>query len=196
MKMIKTLSGLVLALALCACDFDGGTEQGRCVAYDAEKGTVKMVVDTTLDQLNPHYSGKIDTFQLPTDPRDMGPAPVDGGRLMLEIDKNMVLYYDPADNKIKEMPGTYVDVEKNINAKHPKLNGKTFPIIDKEKGTVTMYSPRLQALVTFKPADPAALDLPVYTWRAGDEVRIAFRKDKPNVAIRFMNVTKTSIFSR
>lgn len=195
MKSLPIILVLALSLALAACDFDGGVEQGRCVAYDPDAGTVTLVVDTTLDQHNPHYSGQVDTFKLPTDPRDMGPVPVAGGRLMLEIDKNMILYYDRDTRSVKELPVQFTEVEKGISAKHPKLKDKTFPIIDKENHTITVYSPRLEALVTFKVSD-AELDMPVYTWEAGDEVRIAFRKSKRHDAIRFMNVSKTSIFTR
>lgn len=194
---IRSLLILVVALsfALAACDFDGGVEQGRCVGYDAAAKTVTLVVDTTLDQHNPHYSGGVHTFKLPTDPRDMGPAPVAGGRLMLELDKNMILYFDPQDQKVKEMPVQFTEVEKGVTAKSPKLAGKTFPLVNREAGTITVYSPRLESLVTFKvPAE--ALDMPPYTWTAGDEVRIAFRKENKNQAIRFMNVSKTSIFTR
>lgn len=197
MKIRSLLLALVVALsfALAACDFDGGVEQGRCVAYDQAANTVTLVVDTTLDQHNPHYSGGVHTFKLPTDPRDMGPAPTPGGRLMLEIDKGMILYYDPQDQKVKEMPVQFTEVEKGVTAKSPKLAGKTFPLVNREAGTITVYSPRLESLVTFKvPAE--ALDMPPYTWTAGDEVRIAFRKENKNQAIRFMNVSKTSIFTR
>lgn len=197
MKIRNLLVAFVctLAFAMTACDFKGGVVQGRCVAFDPDARTVTMVVDTTLDQMNPHYSGEVDTFKLPDDPRDVGPLPEAGGRLMLELDKNKLLYFDPTTKTVKEMNVEFVDVEKNIGEKHPKLKGKEFPIIDKEKQTITVYSRRLGALVTFKvPAE--ALDLPVYTWKAGDEVRIAFRKDNMKQAIRFMNVSKTSIFKR
>lgn len=202
MKSLPIILVLALSLALAACDFDGGVEQGRCVAYDPDAGTVTIVVDTTLDQHDPHYSGQVDTFKLPTDPRDMGPAPVAGGRLMLEIDKNMILYYDRETKSVKELPVQFTEVEKGISAKHPKIyddkdkkKKKKFPIIDKENHTITVYSPRLESLVTFRVSD-AELDMPAYTWEAGDEVRIAFRKSKRNDAIRFMNVSKTSIFTR
>ena len=195
MKIRSLLLSLVVALsfALAACDFDGGVEQGRTVGYDADANTVTVVVDTTLDQHNPHYSGGVHTFKLPTDPRDMGPAPVAGGRLMLEIDKGMMLYFDPQDQKVKELPVQFTNVEKGVSAK--AVAGKKFPVIDREACTVTVYSPRLQALVTFKvPED--AIDLPPYVWTAGDEARIAFRKENKAQAIRFMNVSKTSIFTR
>ena len=53
---------LMLAMAfsvalLTGCNFDGGVEQGRCVAYDATAKTLTIVVDVTHDQFNPHYSG-------------------------------------------------------------------------------------------------------------------------------------------
>lgn len=195
---MKHLSGflvLALSLVLAACDFDGGVEQGACVAFDPQNQTVTIVVDTTLDQHNPHYSGQVDTFKLPTDPRDMGPAPVPGDRLMLEIDKNMLLYYDATTKSVREMPVQYTEIEKDVTPKSPKLKGREFPIVNRENCTVTVYSPRLEAIVTFRvPQD--AIDMPVETWRAGDEVRIAFRKEKRNQAIRLMNVTKTNIFTR
>lgn len=195
MKNLLITLILALSLGLAACDFNGGVEQGRCVAYDPDNNSVTLVVDTTLDQHNPHYSGKVDTFKLPTNPLDMGPAPVPGGLLMLEIDKKMVLYYDRETKSLKELPVESFDVEKGINEKHPKLKGKTFPIVNKEDHTITVYSPRLEALVTFKVPE-ADLALPLYTWELGDEVRIAYRNDKPGQAIRFMNVSKTSIFTR
>ena len=73
--------------------------------------------------------------------------------------------------------------------------GKKFPIIDMEKQTVTEYSRRLQALVTFKvPADK--LSLPPETWEAGDEVRLYYKENAKHQALRFMNITKTNIFKK
>lgn len=194
-RSLPAILVLALSFALAACDFDGGVEQGRCVAFDPDAKTLTVVVDTTLDQLNPHYSGKVDTFTIPSDPRDMGPAPLPGGLLMLEIDKNMVLFYDQATKSVREMPVEYLDIEKGITAKSPKLKGKTFPIINKEKSTVTVYSPRLEALVTFKVPE-SAINAPTFDWTLGDEVRIAFRNEKRTQAIRVMNVSKTNIFTR
>lgn len=195
MKIRSLLLSLVLVLsfALAACDFDGGVEQGRTVGYDEANKTITMVVDTTLDQHNPHYSGGVHTFKLPTDPRDMGPAPVEGGRLMLEMDKGMMLYYDRDDQKVKEMPVEFLNVQEHVSAK--AVAGKKFPVIDKAACTVTVYSPRLESIVTFKVPE-ADIDLPAYVWTAGDEARIAFRKENKGQAIRFMNVSKTSIFTR
>ena len=79
---------LMLAMAfsvalLTGCNFDGGVEQGRCVAFDATAKTLTIVVDVTHDQFNPHYSGGTHTFKLPAESKDMGPTPSVGGRLMI-----------------------------------------------------------------------------------------------------------------
>ena len=197
MKIRSLLLTLVLALsfALAACDFDGGVEQGRCVAFDPAAKTLTIVVDVTHDQFNPHYSGGVHTYKLPAEARDMGPVPAVGGRLMVDLEKSSLLLYDPASKSVKELPVQFTDVEKNIGAKHPKVAGKTVPIVDKEKESVTIYSRRLEALITFKVPAPA-LDLPPYTWTAGDEMRIAFRNSDKNQAIRIMNVSKTNIFQK
>lgn len=197
MKIRSLLLTLVLGLAtfLTACNFEGGVEQGRCVAYNPEGKTLTIVVDVTHDPFNPHYSGGTHTYKLPTVPGEMGPAPEVGGRLMIDMVKNTVLIYDLDAKAIREIPVQFVDVEKNIRPKHPKVAGKTFPVIDKEQQTVTVYSGRLSSLITFKvPANE--IDLPPYAWTAGNEMRIAFRNSDKDQAIRIMNVSKTNIFSK
>ncbi|MDD4701340.1 MAG: DUF4881 domain-containing protein [Desulfovibrio sp.] len=197
MKIRSLLLILVLGLSsfLTACNFEGGVEQGRCIAFNPEAKTMTIVVDVTHDQFNPHYSGGTHTYKLPTKPGEMGPPPDVGGRLMVDLAKNTVLIYDADTKTIREVPVQFVDVEKNIRPKHPKVAGKTFPVIDKEQQTVTVYSGRLSALITFK-VPAADIDLPPYTWAAGSEMRIAFRNSDKDQAIRIMNVSKTNIFSK
>lgn len=198
MKIRNLLFTLAMAgsLALLAgCNFDGGVEQGRCVAFDPAAKTMTIVVDVTHDQFNPHYSGGVHTFKLPVEAKDMGPAPMVGGRLMIDINKSVVLLYDQASKSVRELPVQFTDVEKNIGADHPKVAGKTFPVVDKEQSSVTVYSARLKALITFK-VPAAALDLPPYAWTAGHEMRVAFRNAEKGQAIRIMNVTKTNIFKK
>ena len=191
---------LMLAMAfsvamLTGCNFDGGVEQGRCVAYDANAKTLTIVVDVTHDQFNPHYSGGTHTFKLPVESKDMGPVPAVGGRLMIDTAKNIVLVYDQNTSSVREVAVQFTDVEKNVSSDHPKVKGKTFPLIDKEQQTVTVYSGRQKSLLTFKiPAD--AQDLPAYVWTAGDEMRVAFRNAEKTQAIRVMNVSKTNIFKK
>lgn len=197
MKIRSLLLIMVLGLTtfLAACNFEGGVEQGRCVAFNPEAKTITIVVDVTHDQFNPHYSGGAHTYKLPAAPGEMGPTPVVGGRLMIDLAKNTVLIYDNDAKTVREIPVQFVDVEKNIQPKHPKVAGKTFPIVDKEQQTVTVYSSRLSALITFK-VPASEIDLPVYAWTAGNEMRIAFRTSAKDQAIRIMNVSKTNIFSK
>ena len=198
MKIRNLVLTLVMAgtlALLTGCNFDGGVEQGRCVAFDPTAKTMTIVVDVTHDQFNPHYSGGTHTFKLPAEAKDMGPAPIVGGRLMIDTAKNHVLVYDQKTNSVREVPVQFTDVEKNVGSDHPKVKGKTFPIIDKEQQTVTVYSGRQKSLITFKvPAE--AQDLSAYAWTAGDEMRVAFRNSEKTQSIRIMNVTKTNIFKK
>ena len=115
----------------------------------------------------------------------MGPVPVVGGRLMVDVPKNSVLIYDKATNSVRDLAVQFTDVEKNVSADHPKVKGKTFPLMDKEQQTVTVYSRRQKSLITFKiPAE--ALDYPPYVWTAGDEMRVAFRNAQKTQSIRIM----------
>ena len=91
------------------------------------------------------------------------------------------------------MPIEIVDVQKSIGGDHPLVAGKEFPVVDKEKRQVTIYSPRQKMLSTFTVPEEY-IDWPEYTWEAGDEVRI-YWKEK-GVSLRFMNITKTDIFKR
>lgn len=194
---IRILLSLALAFSfalLTACDFDGGVEQGRCVGLDRPQNP-DLVVDVNHDQFNPDYSGGVHTFKLPAEARDMGPVPEVGGRLMINLEKSELVIYDPSTKSVKAVSVDFTDVEKNIKSSHPKVAGKTFPIIDREQGTITVYSARLNALVTFK-APTGLLDLPPYTWTAGNEMRIAYRNADKGQAIRIMNVTKTNIFKK
>lgn len=191
---------LMLAMAfsvalLTGCNFDGGVEQGRCVAFDATAKTLTIVVDVTHDQFNPHYSGGTHTFKLPVESKDMGPSPSVGGRLMIDLVKNTVLIYDQKTSSVRELAVQFTDVEKNVGSNHPKVKGKTFPIIDKDQQTVTVYSGRQKSLITFKiPAE--AQDYPAYVWTAGDEMRIAYRNADKAQSMRIMNVSKTNIFKK
>lgn len=196
MKVKSLFITLILGFSLClaACDFNGGVEQGRCVAFNADAKTLTLVEDTSLDQHNPHYSGKVFTFKLPVDEIDMGPVPEPGGLLQVEPEKNQVLIYNEETKSIQELP-IQMEVVKGVSAKDERLKGKSFPIIDKDNSTITVYSPRLEALITFK-ASPAELAMPKFTWQLGEEVRVAYRNDNKEQAIRVMNVSKTSIFTR
>jgi alpha-D-ribose 1-methylphosphonate 5-triphosphate synthase subunit PhnL len=80
-----------------------------------------------------------------------------------------------------------------VGAGDPALAGKSFPVIDKGKQTITIYSGRQKILETISVAEEY-LSLPPSTWDAGDEVRIYYKQE--GKALRFMNVSRTDIFKK
>ena len=196
MKIRNLLLTLVLALSLglAGCDV-GQVEQGRCVAFDANTKAVTVVLDVKHDQRNPEYTGGVATYILPSDPAEIGPLPVPGCRVMFDLNKSTVTIYNPDTKGLEVLNVEFTDKQMNIKPTHPMVAGKKFPIIDEANKTITEYSRRLQALVTFKvPEDK--LHLPPQTWEAGDEVRFYYKENAKHQALRFMNITRTNIFKK
>lgn len=194
MNIRTLLLTLVVALSfgLTACDF-GQVDQGRCVDFDTKAQVMTMIQDVKHDQQNPEYSGGAVTFKLPVDPKEMGPMPTAGGRLKLDIEKSIVVIYNNKTKAIQNIAVKMLDVQRNIGANHPMVKGKTFPVIDKEKNTITEYSARQKVLCTFQ-VTPEEMAFPPATWEAGNEMRVYFKQ--PGVALRVMNITKTNIYRR
>lgn len=70
---------------------------------------------------------------------------------------------------------------------------KSFPVVDREKKAITVYSKRQKILTTFSVPDEY-FALPDNTWDSGDEVRIYYKEE--GKARRFMNLSKTDIFKK
>jgi hypothetical protein len=70
---------------------------------------------------------------------------------------------------------------------------KKFPVVDREKKAVTLYSGRQKLFVVFTMPDEY-FAMPDSAWDAGDEVRIYYKQE--GKAIRFMNISKTDIFKK
>lgn len=194
MKIRTLLLTLVVALSfgLAACDF-GQVDQGRCVAFDAKARVMTLIQDVKHDQQNPEYSGGVVTFKLPVDPKEMGPEPSAGGRLKLDVEKSLVTIYNASTKAIENIPVKMLDVQKNIGKNHPLVKGKTFPVMDKEKCTITEFSARQKILCTFQ-VSPEQMTMPAATWEAGNEMRVYFKQ--PGVALRVMNISKTNIYRK
>lgn len=194
MKIRTLLLTLVVALSfgLTACDF-GQVDQGRCVAFDAKERVMTIIQDVKHDQQNPEYSGGAVNFKLPVDPAEMGPDPVPGGRLKLDVEKSIVVIYNPTTKAIEDVAVKMLDVQKNISKTHPMVKGKTFPIVDKEKCTITEYSARQKVLCTFQ-ISPEQMNMPPATWEAGNEMRVYFKQ--PGISLRVMNISKTNIYRK
>ena len=185
---------VILPLVLVwGCGEQGKVEQGRVIAFDKTKETVTFIVDTKHDTANPDYNGAPLTFTLPKDPMERGEDPKVGMRMKLDTKTKEIAIYDPASKSIKKINYTLIDQKENVAKDSPLVAGKKFPLVDKEKKAITVYSGRQKLLVTFSVPEEY-LALPENTWEAGDEVRIYYKE--PGKAARFMNITKTDIFKK
>lgn len=193
------LAALALASLLGCTDF-GKVDQGRVVAFDKQSGKVTFIRDKKGDPLNPDYSGLPPiVYSIPTDRAEMGPEPKAGLRMKLDTQKSQIVIYDPQAQAFKTIAFKIHDLQENVDRNHPlvfdKDTGKArvFPLVDKAKKTVTIYSARQKMLATFSVPEEY-LSWPDSTWDAGDEVRLYYKEE--GKALRFMNITKTDIFKR
>jgi len=181
---LLTLACAALLFTL-GCTF-GKVEQGRVVAFDHQSGIVTLITnfDLTAERASPI------TVKIPQDPKEMGPAPEAGKRLLFDTQNKKLVVYDAAAEAIKTIPYTPVLELANVTSDSKQVKGVKFPLIDREKKTITLYSSRDKKLVTFTVADEH-FSLPEDTWKAGDDVRWYFKQ--PGQALRMMNVTKTNV---
>jgi hypothetical protein len=189
------VAGLTAALLLggFGCGEQGKVEQGRVIGFDKAKETVTFIVDTKHDTANPDYSGAPVTFKLPENPAERGEDPKPGMRMKLDTKTKEIVVYDPTLKSMKKINYTLIDQKENVAKNSPLVADKKFPIVDKEKKAITVYSGRQKLLVTFSVPEEY-LALADNTWEAGDEVRIYYKE--PGKAARFMNITKTDIFKK
>jgi hypothetical protein len=202
MKRYGWLVGLMLGSLLSAygCGDLGKVDQGRAIQFDNTKGTVTIIRDKKADPQNPDYSYLPPmTYALPADPKEMGPDPKVGLRMKLDTKNKQIIIFDQATQSFKTIIYTLIDQKENIDKDDPLVYDKakdkaiTFPVVDRAKKTITLYSKRQKIMTTFTVPDEY-LALPDNTWDSGDEVRIYYKEE--GKARRFMNITKTDIFKK
>ena len=182
-----------LVLGGLGCGELGKVDQGRVIAFDNAKATVTFINDVKHDPANPDYSGAPMTFTLPTDPADRGEDPKAGKRMKLDAKTREIVIYDTGTQSMKKITYTLIDQKEKVGKDDPLVKGKKFPLVEKDKKAITIYSGRQKLLTTFSvPEEYFAL--PDNTWEAGDEVRIYYKE--PGKALRFMNITRTDIFKK
>ena len=203
MNIKRTLFMLMVAgltFGVLGCDEYGKVDQGRVIAFDKDKQTVTVIEDKNMDSQNPDYAIlPPHTYTMPTDPAERGADPKIGLRMKIDADTMIIKIFNPSTKVIEDLPITIIDAQKDIAKDHPLVfdkganAAKKFPVVDKDKKTITIYSGRQKLLVTFSVPEEY-FSFPEYTWDAGDEVRI-YWKEKGK-AIRFMNISKTDIFKK
>lgn len=196
--MRALLTGLLLALAplavLTACPGPGTVVQGRTVAFDRTGKTVTIIRDTGTNPDRPRYDGlPPETFQLPTNPREMGPEPTAGRLLDLDPEAGALVVYNPATRRLDRLRPRIVEKQTGIAPNDPQVRDKRFPRVDHDSGIVTIYCPRRALVLSFLPPD-AYRQLMPEDWGLGDVVRLYTKE--PGKALRLMNVTKTDIFKK
>jgi len=199
--MIKKINWWTLVVTMAAalllgafgCGEMGKVDQGRVIAFDKDKETVTFIQDIKRDPAHPDYSGAPHVYSLPKEPTEMGADPKAGLRMKLDTKNREIVIYDPATKGMKKITYTLIDQKEGVGKSSPLVVEKKFPIVDKDKKAITVYSGRQKLLVTFSVPDEY-LAMPPDTWEAGDEVRVYYKE--AGKALRFMNITKTDIFKK
>jgi len=182
----------LLSLALIfGCGF-GKVNQGRVIDYDPDNGVITMIEDSNYAEPgNPRYDVLPPvTVRVPSDPDNMGPAPEPGRLMRLDIQNKQVVFFDPAAQQLKTIQYTLIEQHDNVFSDDARVEEAELPSVDRDKGTITVYSPRTRELVTFSVPDEY-LALPEDTWKAGDEIRYYYKV--PGQALRLMNITKMDL---
>lgn len=199
-KHMVWLVMMVFFATLVGCGELGKVDQGRVVAYDKEKGLVTLIRDAKHEVQNPDYSHLPPvTYEIPKNPNEMGPEPKAGQRMKLDVKRKQIVIYDPTMKNFKTIDIQPIDEQDNIGKNHPLVTDpetgkpKKFPIVDRNKKQITIYSARQKILETFSVPDEY-FSLPDSTWDAGDEVRIYYKEE--GKALRLMNISKTDIYKK
>ena len=190
--LVGSLS-MALVLGGLGCGELGKVDQGRVIAFDKDKETVTFIIDVKHDPANPDYSGAPVTFALPKEPSERGEDPKAGLRMKLDTKTREIIIYDTAAQGFKKINYNLIDQKENVGKDSPLVAGKKFPMVDRNKKAITIYSGRQKILTTFSVPDEY-LTLSENTWEAGDEVRVYYKE--PGKCLRFMNITRTDIFKK
>lgn len=197
---ISTTLIAIPLVALVGCGEYGKVDQGRVIAFDKDKREVTLIRDVKADTANPEYTHLPPVvYTLPSDPNETGAEPKAGLRLKLDTKKRQIEIFDKSTQTLKWVDYTLIDQKENVGKQDPLVydsaegKPKKFPAVDRDKKTITVYSPRQKILTTFSLPDEY-FALPDNTWDAGDEVRIYYKEE--GKAARFMNITRTDIFKK
>jgi hypothetical protein len=199
-RLMSALAVFLLVAVLAGCQQMGKVDQGRAIEFDKEKGTVTMIRDASPNPDTPEYSHLPPvTYQVPTNPDEMGADPKPGKRMKLDAIHREIVIYVPALNNFAKINYKLVDQKEIVDPDDPLVmdsvtrKPKTFPVVDPHRKTITIYSKRQKTVTTFSVPDEY-LAMPADTWDSGDEIRIYYKEE--GKARRLMNVSKTDIFKK
>lgn len=140
---------------------------GRCVAFDKAKNTITIVKDANNDKANPNFQLPAATYEVPS-----GAEPVKSGkRIKLDTKENKLKYYDDASSSFKTIDFTPVEKKEGVEPTDALVANSKFPVVDKEKKTVSIYSKRQKVLTVISVSAEAAA-LPENTYDSGDDLKL------------------------
>ncbi len=185
--------GLFVSLAvLGGCGGFGRVNQGQVVEYQKSMGLLTLIGDSNYrDPASPRFDVLPPvTVRVPQDPREMGPEPAAGKLLGLDYANRRATVFDAAARSLRTVEYSLISQENDVYTNDPRLSHIRFPVVDRVRKTVTVYSARDRKLVTFAlPEEYYAL--PDDIWRIGDEIRYYYKD--PARALRLMNVSRTDL---
>ena len=201
----KILPLLVLAaLMLAGCGNYGEVEQGRAVAFNKDKGTVTIVVDTNRDPKKPALYRGVPTheYALPAIATERGADPTPGLRLNLDVENKTITMYNPKGQSIEDIKFEVLKDEKNVDVRRRHAlvwdtgsnKAKKFPEFDEANKVIKLYSGRQQRYTEIKLSEADFAKFQGDEWNAGDECRFYYKEK--GKSLRFYNITKTDITRR
>jgi hypothetical protein len=181
----------------CVCLLDGcgrfgKVSQGKTIDYDSEKGLVTLIQDSNyMEPGNPRYDVLPPvTVKVPLDSKQMGPAPEAGKLMRLDSSNKTVVFFNADSQTLSAIQYTLIEQVTKVFENDSRVAGISFPVVNRQKKTIAVYSPRRRELVVFSVPDEY-FSLPDDTWKEGDEIRYYYKD--PHQALRLMNITKSEI---
>lgn len=189
--VLISIALIVVTLTTLGCGNYGKVQQGRAVAFDKQKGTVTLILDSAPRSDQPQYDVLPPiAVRLPQNPAEIGAAPDPGKLLVLDTKAHSITFFDPRSASIKLVSYVTVDQQENVARDDVRVTKVKLPAVDRDRKAVTIYSRRKKTLLTFNVPDEY-LSLPSDTWKSGDEIRYYYKE--PGQALRMMNVSKTDL---
>ena len=187
---IALLAAVALLFSI-GCANSGKVEQGRAVAFDKQQGEVTLILDSAPKSDQPKYDVLPPVVvKLPQNPAEIGALPEAGKLLVLDTKNRQITFFDQGSATVKTVSYSVIEQHDDVAKDDPRVGKAKFPVVDRQKKTVTVYSRRKKILLTFTVPDEY-LALPDDTWKSGDEIRFYYKQ--PGQALRLMNVSKTDL---
>lgn len=140
---------------------------GRCVAFDKAKNTITIIKDTNNNKVNPNFQLPPATYELPGGAE----AVKVGKRIDLDTKASKLKYYDDLSHSFKTIDFTLVEKKEAVEPSDALVASAKFPVINKDKKTVSIYSKRQKMLTVISvSADAAALSESIYD--SGDDLKL------------------------